>query len=206
MNRDAILAAVRAYQGDPAPQPLMPTLPATPAAKLAARFKTVLEQVGGRWAERRPEDDVAEIVRSHYPNAARLVSTIAEPPDSTFVVTNETAPGDLVEVQLAIVRGRLGVAENAAVWVDDGQLPHRALPFVAEHLILLLAPNDLVPDMHAAYAALAGRRFGYGALISGPSKTADIEQSLVIGAQGPRSLLLVFDRGDSSHPMHGTVE
>jgi L-lactate dehydrogenase complex protein LldG len=205
MSREAILAAVRAHQAEAAPLPAIPAFGAGAHTELVARFKTVLEQVGGAWVERRAGSDLAAIIRSHYPDTARIVSTVDEPPDSTFVVTEETAPGDLVEVHLAIVRGRLGVAENAAVWVDDEHLPHRALPFVAEHLVLLLAPNDLMPDMHAAYAALAGRPFGYGAFISGPSKTADIEQSLVIGAQGPRSLLLVFDRGDSSRPMHGTL-
>ncbi len=205
MSRNAILAAVRAHQADPAPLPAIPAFGTGAHSELVARFKTVLEQVGGAWVERRAGSDLAAIIRSHYPDTARIVSTVDELPGSTIAVTADSAPTDLVQVELGIVRGRLGVAENAAVWVDDEQLPHRALPFVAEHLILLLAPNDLVPDMHAAYAALAGRRFGYGVFISGPSKTADIEQSLVIGAQGPRTLLLVFDRGDANRPMHGTL-
>ncbi len=40
--------------------------------------------------------------------------------------------------------------------------------------------------MHEAYARLAPREIGYGLFISGPSKTADTEQALVIGAQGAR--------------------
>ena len=117
-----------------------------------------------------------------------------EAPQSTVQFSTDTAPSDLVQVQLAVVRGRIGVAENAAIWIDDTQLPHRSLPFVAEHCVLLLNADDLVVDMHAAYAALAGRRFGWGVFVSGPSKTADIEQSLVIGAQGPRTLLVVIGR------------
>jgi L-lactate dehydrogenase complex protein LldG len=191
MSRDTILAAVRAHQGDPAALPSLPSFPSFPS--LLERFKTVLGQVGGKWAERRAGSGLAEIVRSHYPDAERIVSTIGEPPGSTFVVGEETAPADLVQVELAIVRGRIGLAENAAIWVDDAQLPHRALPFVAEHFVVLLSASDIVTDMHAAYAALAGHKWGYGVFISGPSKTADIEQALVIGAQGPRSLLVVLD-------------
>jgi L-lactate dehydrogenase complex protein LldG len=193
MSREAILAAVRPHHGDSPPLPTIPAFASGDQHDLLARFRTVLEQVGGTWMVRTPGSDIGEVIREHYPDAERVVSTIDEPPSSTFAVTEETPPADLVQVQLAIVRGQFGVAENAAVWVDDGQLPHRSLPFVAEHLVLLLSTSEIVMDMHAAYGALGGHRPGYGLFISGPSKTADIEQALVIGAQGPRSLLVVLD-------------
>jgi len=193
MSRDAILAAARRHQGMPSPLPTVPSFGHASGDALRARFEEVLEQVGGRWAEREAGSDLIGIVRQHYPDARRIVSTVAELPISTLTLSADSTTDQLVQVELAILRGRLGVAENAAVWVDEAQLPHRALPFVAEHCVLLLDARDLVADLHAAYAALAGGDYGWGAFVSGPSKTADIEQALVIGAQGPRSLLVVLD-------------
>lgn len=192
MSRDAILRAVRRHQGVPSPLPAVPSFGAGASDALLAGFTQVLTQVGGRWAESAAEADLIGIVRRHHPDVRRIVSTVDELPISTLSISADSTPAELVQIELAILRGRFGVAENAAVWVEEAQLPHRALPFVAEHCIVLLHPGDLVPDMHAAYAKLAGGDCGWGAFISGPSKTADIEQALVIGAQGPRSLLVVF--------------
>jgi L-lactate dehydrogenase complex protein LldG len=193
MSRDAILARARAHRADSAPLPSLPTSGSGAPGELVARFMTMVNQVAGTCIQRTAGDDLATIIRSRFPDAKRIVSTVDERPSSTFTVTADTSPADLVRVQVGIIRGRFGVAENAAIWVDDSAFPHRALPFVAEHLVVLLAPDTLVTDMHAAYAALAGQRPGYGVFISGPSKTADIEQSLVIGAQGPRSALVLLD-------------
>ncbi|MDR2534148.1 MAG: LUD domain-containing protein [Tannerellaceae bacterium] len=90
--------------------------------------------------------------------------------------------------------GQFGVAENGAIWLDDGDLPHRILPFITPHLILKLKTSDIIADMQQAYDRLAVETFGFGVFISGPSKTADIEQSLVYGAHGAREMtVILFD-------------
>lgn len=102
-------------------------------------------------------------------------------------------PHELNDLDLAIIRGQFGVAENGAIWLDDQDLALRALPFITEHLAIVLNRKNLVGNMHQAYSKIGEKKSGFGLFIAGPSKTADIEQSLVIGAHGAKSLLLIFE-------------
>jgi L-lactate dehydrogenase complex protein LldG len=95
---------------------------------------------------------------------------------------------ELEKIEVAIIEGSIGVAENGAVWVHEKSMVHRALPFICQHLILVLPMQKIVSTMHEAYANIDITKYGFGTFIAGPSKTADIEQALVIGAHGPRSL------------------
>ncbi|MFD2036439.1 lactate utilization protein C [Belliella marina] len=101
-------------------------------------------------------------------------------------------PHELKNLDLAIIEGYFGVGENGAIWLDDSKLDHRVLPFIAEHLVIVLDKKSLVPNMHVAYNQIDQKHSGFGVFIAGPSKTADIEQSLVIGAHGAKSLRVVL--------------
>lgn len=103
-------------------------------------------------------------------------------------IENIKSPHELEDVELAILEGTYGVAENAAIWLPEEKLIHRALPFIAQHLVVIINTKNLLPDMHEAYQKVDVSYSDYGVFIAGPSKTADIEQSLVIGAHGPRSM------------------
>lgn len=99
------------------------------------------------------------------------------------------------QVEVAIIEGQLGVAENGAVWIDEGSINHRVLPFICQHLVIILHEQSIVANMHQAYSRIDVSKPGFGVFIAGPSKTADIEQSLVIGAHGARSLTVYITRG-----------
>ncbi|MEY4275355.1 MAG: hypothetical protein RL638_2303 [Bacteroidota bacterium] len=96
----------------------------------------------------------------------------------------------LAEVEVLEIDGEFGVAENGAIWLTEEALPHRVAPFICQHLVIHV--QKIVPNMHAAYEELTHQTSGFGLFLAGPSKTADIEQSLVIGAHGARSLTVVI--------------
>lgn len=96
----------------------------------------------------------------------------------------------LAEIEVLEIDGDFGVAENGAIWLSEEALPHRVAPFICQHLVINV--KKIVPHMHAAYEELGKVNSGFGLFLSGPSKTADIEQSLVIGAHGARSLTVVI--------------
>jgi L-lactate dehydrogenase complex protein LldG len=94
----------------------------------------------------------------------------------------------LEKIEVGIILGELGVAENGAIWIPESSMGHRVLPYICQHLIIVLPADKIVSTMNQAYAKIDIAANGFGAFIAGPSKTADIEQSLVIGAHGARSL------------------
>jgi L-lactate dehydrogenase complex protein LldG len=96
----------------------------------------------------------------------------------------------LADVEVLEIDGAFGVAENGAIWLTEEDMPHRVAPFICKHLVVNV--SKIVPNMHAAYAELKNPSSSFGLFLAGPSKTADIEQSLVIGAHGARSLTVVI--------------
>ncbi|MDB5334861.1 MAG: hypothetical protein JWN70_480 [Planctomycetaceae bacterium] len=123
-----------------------------------------------------------------YATAKRIFSNVAGIGDNNVDLEAVSDPHDLEDLDFAVLPGDFAVAENGAIWVTDRALKHRVVYFITQHLVLVVQADQIVDNMPQAYARLAFPEAGFGAFISGPSKTADIEQSLVVGAHGARSL------------------
>ena len=109
---------------------------------------------------------------------------------NTIDVNQLESPNKLEDLDVFVTEGVFGVAENGAVWLTGSQIPIRVLPFITKHLVLVLEKSKIVSNLHLAYEKIEKTEYNFGIFISGPSKTADIEQSLVIGAQGALSLTI----------------
>jgi L-lactate dehydrogenase complex protein LldG len=99
------------------------------------------------------------------------------------------------QMDTVVLDARFAVAENGALWIEEGDLPHRIVPFIGQYLMVRVASEHIVATMQDAYERLSGHVVGYGVFISGPSKTADIEQSLVYGAHGAVGMMVLVMEG-----------
>jgi L-lactate dehydrogenase complex protein LldG len=155
---------------------------------LYEKFSETLSFVGGKAIEVSDYEAIIADIREHYQDVSNIATTIPELSALADFSLNVSDPHELELLNLAIIEGDFAVAENAAIWVSEKQLPHRVLPMITQYLAIVIHKKNLLTNMHRAYERVYVNETGFGTFISGPSKTADIEQSLVIGAHGARGL------------------
>jgi L-lactate dehydrogenase complex protein LldG len=155
------------------------------------QFMNMTKSVGGNAIEVEKGRDINELIRELYPDAKEIASNL---PEITIATRNPDEVGrahDLNGTDVGIIRGMFGVAENACVWIPQ-QMKEKAVCFISENLVILLDKKQIVNNMHEAYRRIEFNDYGYGTFISGPSKTADIAQVLVMGAQAARSATVLL--------------
>lgn len=155
------------------------------------QFMNMTKSVGGNAIEVESGRDVNELIKELYPDAKEIASNL---PEITIATRNPDDVGrarDLNGTDVGIIRGEFGVAENACVWIPQ-TMKEKAVCFISENLVILLPKSQIVNNMHEAYSRIKFNDYGYGTFISGPSKTADIAQVLVMGAQAARSATILL--------------
>jgi L-lactate dehydrogenase complex protein LldG len=187
-SRDHILASVRANRPRlDRPLPDVPMFDGSPPASLLEAFKTSLHQMGGIFLDPPASGDTLAPVRAKIADAKIVCSTVPEIAGNRDIAT-VGVPQNLADVDFAIVRASFAVAETGSVLLSETDLQVNAVAYLAQHLIVLLDPADIVVNLYHAYRRPEFRDSHYASFHTGPSATADIEGVLIHGAQGVRSL------------------
>lgn len=153
-------------------------------------YKMVLKNIGGESVEVADYNEILDFLKNNYSLDERIITTIPELSEVAVLDWKNDDPHTLQNVELAIIKAHFGVAENSALWVTDDILGQRVTPFITQYLAIIVNKSEIVATMHQAYKRIENQEYGFGTFIAGPSKTADIEQSLVLGAHGARGLIV----------------
>jgi L-lactate dehydrogenase complex protein LldG len=201
-SRDDILARLRVNR--PAGQhdlPIVPDFTRAPTEGVAAKFVATLHEAGGKVMAPDDSGDLLAPVRAHLANSSAVCSAVPEV-QGHMDLDNVTSPRDLAEVDIAVVRAAFAVAETGSILVSEDELKVNSLGYLAQHLLVLVDPADIVIGIQHAYQKPQFRTARYCCLQTGPSATADIEGVLIRGAQGVRSLTVALVPRGYVSPVH----
>lgn len=136
-------------------------------------------------------EDIAAVktwINEHYDVTKRIITALPELGDTAELLSPSADPHTYDDVELAVIRAHFAVAENGAVWLTEEVMGQRIIPYICQHLAVIVTAESIVPTLHEAYEQIGAGDYGFGGFIGGPSKTADIEQALVLGAHGPLTM------------------
>ena len=190
-SRESILAKLKANKPEHVDLPKFDRNVFDEKFDSVKEFTKKVEVVGGTVISIKTTEEVIPLLTETFPNTKVNFSALKDDNSfNTIALEKLHKPHELEDLDVLLLESKLGVAENGAVWLTDNEIPVRVLPFITKHLAIVISKKDIVSYMHEAYSKIENQKSGYGLFLSGPSKTADIEQSLIIGAQGALSVTI----------------
>ena len=189
-SREDILARCRAVATKKYDMPSIEDINAVKYDDPLKQFISMSKAVGGNVVEL-GDRTVDELIQELFPKAGEIASNLPEVTIATRNPDSVAEARDLDGTDIGVIRGSFGVAENGCIWIPQ-TMKEKAVCFISENLVILLPKDRIVNNMHEAYRTIEFGPYPYGTFISGPSKTADIAQVLVMGAQAARSVTVVL--------------
>lgn len=189
--REDILGRLRQHTHQTFDRPEMGFTPRVFDDPVAQFIETASTVAGARVVELKAGDDLNRKIREAYPDARTFASNL---PGIEADLNPDTVAEarDMDGTDVGVVRGGVACAENACIWVPQ-TMKERVVCFIAEYLVIVIKRHNIVSNMHQAYERIEFNDYGFGTFISGPSKTADIEQALVYGAQAARGVTIMIE-------------
>jgi L-lactate utilization protein LutC len=208
-SRDKILTRLRANERPEAHPPAWASGRSFP--DLAERFTTVLTAVGGEVIRAGSLQEALGQVETilHELKAERVVANNVPPlnhvdlpgrwPTFDWHVVGQT-PGDIKSfcagADIGLSGADAALAETGSVVVSSGPGRSRLATLLPPVHLALVSTSQLTSDLFTWTAARSGDLPANVVLVSGPSKTADIEQVLAIGVHGPKRFIVVLYEDD----------
>lgn len=192
MNKEDLLAKIRANIHTTYDMPSFDDMKGVQYADPLKQFVEMSKTVGGKVVELEKGQDINEVIKTCYPDAKVIASNLPEVTIANRNPDTVAEANDLNGTDVGVVRGVFGVAENGCIWIPQ-TMKQKAVCFISEYLVIMLDRKQIVNNMHEAYQRVEFNSYGYGCFISGPSKTADIAQALVMGAQAARGVTVVLE-------------
>ncbi|SOD92256.1 LutC/YkgG family protein [Spirosoma fluviale] len=182
-SRENILADV--LKNQPPARPLPDTdVFKDDSQHVVSTYCDVFTSIGGQVFLAKNWCEVSALIPRNFDATKRIITTLQELSESFELISTTADPHTFNDVELAVIEAELAVAENGAVWLPEQRMGQRIIPYICQHLAVVIPAHVIVATLHEAYAQIGEGNYGFGAFIGGPSKTADIEQALVLGAHG----------------------
>lgn len=186
-TREKILEAVLKNQP---PTTLLPDISVFKGNKedVVQRYMEIFKTIGGSAYLVNDLAEAKTLIKDYFDGTKRMTTTLQEMTDIAELLSPDVDPHVYEDIELAIIEAHFGVAENGAVWLTDEIMGQRIIPYICQHLAVVIKAGSILPTLHEAYEKIGAGDYGFAGFIGGPSKTADIEQALVLGAHGPLTM------------------
>lgn len=186
-TRERILADVLKNQPSASPLPDMSAFTGK-NQNVVQTYSEVFTGIGGKAFRVNDFAGIKTLIAENFDTTKRIITSLPELSDMFERLSTDIDPHTFDDVEVAVIEAELAVAENGAVWLPEQRMGQRIVPYICQHLVVVIPAERIVPTLHEAYAKIGEGDYGFAAFIGGPSKTADIEQALVLGAHGPISM------------------
>lgn len=194
-SKNEIIGRCRANIRERLPRPTLSDLDPTVYPDPLEKFISMAQAVGCNVARAKSKDETDRIIKETYPEAKVIASNLKEVKAATLNPDLVPDAQALNGTDVGVVKGEFGVAENGSIWVPQ-TMRERDICFISENLVVILPEHRVVSNMHEAYREISFNDYGYGTFIAGPSKTADIAQVLVQGAQAARGMTVILVKSE----------